>query len=117
MKINQNEIEKITQNNTNFQKQKVDFILQILTELELTKYLKNFQDNNITTETDFINLTEEKLSAIGITLFGPKKKILNAVLQYSKAESFKCKKKLFSASIVIFFLNFKITLLIYKIIE
>lgn len=56
-------------------------VKQILNKLELEKYLPNFNDNGIKTTEKFMDLDEQCLDNIGITLLGPRKKIMSYVQQ------------------------------------
>lgn len=56
---------------------------ELLRQLSLEKYIPVFETNNITLSI-FLNLTEKHLTDMGITLFGPRKKLLNVIQQYQE---------------------------------
>uniref|UniRef100_A0A7E4W2J8 SAM domain-containing protein n=1 Tax=Panagrellus redivivus TaxID=6233 RepID=A0A7E4W2J8_PANRE len=58
-------------------------ISDLLRQLGLEKYIPIFERDEITLNL-FLKLTEEDLAAMGITLFGPKKKIMNVIRHYEK---------------------------------
>lgn len=55
----------------------------MLKQLGLEKYILIFEKNEITLNL-FLKLTEHDLTEMGITLFGPKKKLLNVIKHYQK---------------------------------
>lgn len=59
-----------------------NFVTQLLHELALDKYIEIFNANKIETMDDFLNLNENNLNSMGITLFGPRKKLLEAIKQH-----------------------------------
>uniref|UniRef100_A0A914YUG1 SAM domain-containing protein n=1 Tax=Panagrolaimus superbus TaxID=310955 RepID=A0A914YUG1_9BILA len=55
----------------------------VLRQLGLEKYIPIFEKSDITLNV-FLNLKEKDLTELGITLFGPKKKLLNVIQQYKE---------------------------------
>uniref|UniRef100_A0AC34QK63 SAM domain-containing protein n=1 Tax=Panagrolaimus sp. JU765 TaxID=591449 RepID=A0AC34QK63_9BILA len=58
-------------------------INDLLKQLGLEKYIPIFEKNEITLNL-FLKLTEHDLSEMGITLFGPKKKLMNVIKHYQQ---------------------------------
>ncbi|KAI1713987.1 ankyrin repeats (3 copies) domain-containing protein [Ditylenchus destructor] len=60
-------------------------VAELLRQLDLEKYLPNFQIRRINTVQQLSKLLEKDLNDIGITAIGPKKKLLNVICQYKEA--------------------------------
>lgn len=61
-------------------------LAKFLDELKLTKYLSVFEENNVDFST-LLTFTENDLKEVGITVFGPRRKIFTALSNWKKEKS------------------------------